>query len=211
MYYLVLDTSSPRGLFSILKNDHILLKQEVAFGVRESNELVPIIETGLNQLELSLDEINTIILSKGPGSFTGLRIGASVAKALSYAKSIPILTVDSLKCFDPIEEGSFAVLLDAKAKGIYLQKALKENGAIHYEDKSPTLTLEKLEEKILNIEKLVTSNKNSFKNKLNNETFARLVEMTPNPLQMLKLALKKAKTCALNAHDSLDLEYFNTP
>jgi len=42
MIYLVLETSSPRGLISILEEGRILLSQEVPFGVRESGELVPV-------------------------------------------------------------------------------------------------------------------------------------------------------------------------
>lgn len=211
MYYLILDTSSQRGLFSVLKNDHILIKQEISFGVRESNELVPIIEMSLNSLQLSLDEINYIILSRGPGSFTGLRIGASVAKAFSFAKEIPIITVDSLKCFDPIQEGSFAVLLDAKAKGIYLQKGLKENNIIYYEDQTHLISLDQLNDKVTALPLLITTSALSFKSKLNNENQFKLIEQTPNPLQMLKLAQKKGKTAALNSSDILDLEYFNSP
>jgi tRNA threonylcarbamoyl adenosine modification protein YeaZ len=211
MYYLILDTSSPRGLFAILKDRKILLKQEIAFGVRESNELVPVIEMGLRHLKLSIDEINTLILSKGPGSFTGLRIGASVVKALSFAKGIPIRTIDSLKCFDPIVNGSFAVLLDAKAKGTYLQKGLKENHEVYYEDKSHILNLDELKEASSQIPTIITSHKSSFKNKLDNELFFRLIEMTPDAVQMLKMAFKIAKTTPLNSSDILDLEYFNTP
>lgn len=211
MYYLILDTSSPRGLLAILKDHKILLKQEIAFGIRESNELVPAIEMGLAQLKLSMDEINTIVLSKGPGSFTGLRIGASVAKALSFAKSIPIITVGSLKCFDPLKEGSFAILLDAKAKGTYLQKGLKENGEIYYEDKSCVLKLNELKEALADLPTVITSHKSSFQNKLDNSLFSKITEMTPNPNQILNMALKQGKTSALNSSDILDLEYFNTP
>jgi tRNA threonylcarbamoyladenosine biosynthesis protein TsaB len=45
----------------------------------------------LNKSSISYEDINAIILYKGPGSFTGLRIGASVANALSYAQGIPIV------------------------------------------------------------------------------------------------------------------------
>lgn len=211
MYYLILDTSSQRGLFSVLKNEHILIKQDVSFGVRESNELVPIIEMSLNTLQLSLDEINYIILSRGPGSFTGLRIGASVAKAFSFAREIPIITVDSLKCFDPINEGSFGVLLDAKAKGVYLQKGLKENGIIHYEDQTHLVPLDQLNNKAASLPLLLTASAQTFKIKLNDKNQAKLIEQTPSPLQMLNLALKKGKTAALNSSDILDLEYFNSP
>jgi tRNA threonylcarbamoyladenosine biosynthesis protein TsaB len=45
----------------------------------------------LNKLSISLDDIQGLAIYKGPGSFTGLRIGISVANALAYAQSIPIV------------------------------------------------------------------------------------------------------------------------
>jgi tRNA threonylcarbamoyladenosine biosynthesis protein TsaB len=48
------------------------------------------IEEILNKLSISYADINSIAIYKGPGSFTGLRIGMSVANALAYAQNIPI-------------------------------------------------------------------------------------------------------------------------
>jgi tRNA threonylcarbamoyladenosine biosynthesis protein TsaB len=45
----------------------------------------------LNKLSISYDDLNGVAIYKGPGSFTGLRIGMSVANALAYAQSIPIV------------------------------------------------------------------------------------------------------------------------
>ncbi len=211
MYFLVLETSSPRGLFAIIKDKKIIFKHELSFGVRHSNELVPAIEMGLNQSGISIDNINTIILGRGPGSFTGLRIGASVAKAFSFAKSIPIITVDSLKCFEPISEGPFATLLDAKARGIFTQKGLKEHAEVYYEDQYKNISLEDLTKEALDRATFITAHKASFASKLPKDIFEKLIEMTPEPNLMLKMALKKSKTALFHAHDLLDLEYFNSP
>lgn len=211
MYSLVLETSSLRGLFAILKDDKVLFKHELSFGVRESNELVPVIEMGFNEINLSINEIETIIVGKGPGSFTGLRIGASVAKAFSYAKSIPIITVDSLKCLAPAQDGPFAVLLDAKAKGIFIQKGLKEHGQTYFEGQYKIISTVEVEEEIKNKTQLITANKATFASKLPQEIYEQLQEASPQPNLMLKMAIKKSKTTLHNAKDILDLEYFNSP
>ena len=211
MHSLVLETSSLRGLFAILKDDKTLFKQELSFGVRESNELVPVIEMGFNETNLSINEIETIIVGRGPGSFTGLRIGASVAKAFSYAKSIPIVTVDSLKCLAPVQDGPFAVLLDAKAKGIFVQKGLKEHGQIYFEDQYTIISICEIEEEIKDRTALVTANRATFASKLPKEVYQKLQEQSPQPNLMLKMALKKSKNTLHNAQDILDLEYFNSP
>ncbi|MCH9631722.1 MAG: hypothetical protein S4CHLAM6_00390 [Chlamydiae bacterium] len=211
MYSLVLETSSLRGLFAIIKDDKVLFKHELSFGVRESNELVPAIEMGFNEINLSINDIETIILGRGPGSFTGLRIGASVAKAFSYAKSIPIMTVDSLKCLAPAQEGPFAILLDAKAKGIFIQKGLKEHNQVYFEDQYKVISIKEIEEEIKDKTTLITAHKATFSTKLPKKVYERLLEESPNPDLMLKMALKKPKTTLHNAQDVLDLEYFNSP
>ena len=211
MYSLVLETSSLRGLFAILKDDKVLFKHELSFGVRESNELVPVIEMGFNEINLSINDIETIIIGRGPGSFTGLRIGASVAKAFSYAKSIPIVTVDSLKCLSPIQDGPFAVLLDAKAKGIFVQKGLKEHEQVYFEDQYKIISIDNVEEEIKDRATLITAHKATFATKLPKEIYEKLQEASPQPNLMLETALKKPKTTLHNAQDILDLEYFNSP
>lgn len=211
MYSLVLETSSLRGLFAILKDDKVLFKQELSFGIRESNELVPVIEMGFNEINLSINDIETIIIGRGPGSFTGLRIGASVAKAFSYAKSIPIVTVDSLKCLSPIQDGPFAVLLDAKAKGIFVQKGLKEHEQVYFEDQYKIISIDNVEEEIKDRATLITAHKATFATKLSKEIYEKLQEASPQPNLMLEMALKKPKTTLHNAQDVLDLEYFNSP
>lgn len=211
MYFLIIDTSSLKGILSIFKDDKIIFNQELSFGVRESNELVPLIEMGFNETQITLNDIDMIILGKGPGSFTGLRIGASVAKAFSFVKSIPIVTVESLKCFDPELEGAFTVLLDAKAKGIYLQHGRKENGHVYFEDQFKVCPLEEISYQLKTKTFLISAHKDCLRSKLPQEIFDRIVEIAPSSYQMLKMALKKAKTTFFHARDVLDLEYFSDP
>ncbi len=210
MIYLILETSSPRGLISILEEDRILLSQEVPFGVRESGELVPILEEALKKLSLTVGDFKNIILGIGPGSFTGLRIGASVAKALSFAKNIPIIGVSSLKSFDPLIEGPFGALLDAKLHGVYLQKGLKENGRIYYEEEARIYSLDAIEKACESLPLLITSQRAPLLTKLENRVQEeKLKEYAPDPLQMLHLALKQPLKNHRQAHDSLDLKYFD--
>ena len=59
-------------------------------------KLMPLIEALLSQVGVEVDELDAVAVSKGPGSYTGLRIGVSTAKGLAFAQDIPIIGVDTL-------------------------------------------------------------------------------------------------------------------
>ena len=72
------------------------LEENVAGARRHAAALLPMIQSLLRRAGASLDDVTGIVLSDGPGSFTGLRVGASVAKALVYARSLPLWVAPSL-------------------------------------------------------------------------------------------------------------------
>ncbi|MEO8090910.1 MAG: tRNA (adenosine(37)-N6)-threonylcarbamoyltransferase complex dimerization subunit type 1 TsaB [Gemmatimonadales bacterium] len=72
------------------------LEENVAGARRHAAALLPMIQTLLRRAGASLDDVTGIVLSDGPGSFTGLRVGASVAKALVHARDIPLWVAPSL-------------------------------------------------------------------------------------------------------------------
>ena len=61
-----------------------------------------------------------IAVGQGPGSFTGIRVGASLAKALAFGWGIPLLGFCSLRAFAPASPEPYAVLFDAKMGGVYV-------------------------------------------------------------------------------------------
>ena len=72
------------------------LEENVPGARRHAAALLPMIQTLLRRAGASLDDVSGIVLSDGPGSFTGLRVGASVAKALVHARGIPLWVAPSL-------------------------------------------------------------------------------------------------------------------
>lgn len=62
-----------------------------------AKNLIPSIDMVLKQSEKSLSDIDAVVISLGPGSYTGLRIGVSTAKGIAYALSIPVITVSTLE------------------------------------------------------------------------------------------------------------------
>jgi tRNA threonylcarbamoyladenosine biosynthesis protein TsaB len=78
----------------------------------------------LSQFAVLPGHIDAVCVGKGPGSYTGLRIGVSAAKGLCYAWNIPLMSVSTLECFDfpDTSEGDIVIsVLDARRDEVYAQ------------------------------------------------------------------------------------------
>lgn len=97
MKILGIDTSTKFCNLGLIEDEDILIEYTInGLKKKHSSILVPTIKNLLKTIDLKIEEINGIAVSVGPGSFTGLRIGLSVAKGLCYARSLPILGIPTL-------------------------------------------------------------------------------------------------------------------
>ena len=96
MKVLAFDTSSKYLSVAVADDDKVLSSFHKDMGLNHCSLLIPTIDKILNKCKIELKEIDLIALSIGPGSFTGLRIGVSTAKALSLATKIPVVGVPTL-------------------------------------------------------------------------------------------------------------------
>jgi len=94
---LALDTANQRCSVALGKGAHCLAKAEVEDGYRHAEMLTVLISQILQEKGLKLSELDGLVLSAGPGSYTGLRIGASVAKGLCYGSNLPLVAIDTLE------------------------------------------------------------------------------------------------------------------
>jgi tRNA threonylcarbamoyladenosine biosynthesis protein TsaB len=96
--WLALDTATERASVALgVPGDGAAPLEETIGGARRhAAALLPTIQALLRRAGASLDDLRGIVLSDGPGSFTGLRVGASVAKALVHARALPLWTAPSL-------------------------------------------------------------------------------------------------------------------
>jgi tRNA threonylcarbamoyladenosine biosynthesis protein TsaB len=95
---LSIDTCGPLGSVALARLDGelTLLAQTEIPGKTYSAQLIPAIHSLLSAHNVALARIATIVVTNGPGSFTGIRIGLSTAKGLAEAHSIPLLAVSRL-------------------------------------------------------------------------------------------------------------------
>ncbi|UHO38334.1 tRNA (adenosine(37)-N6)-threonylcarbamoyltransferase complex dimerization subunit type 1 TsaB [Chryseobacterium capnotolerans] len=98
MKILYLETSSKNCSVAISDNEKLLcLCEEVSENYKQSESLHTYVEWALEGAGISLQDIEAVSLGKGPGSYTGLRIGAASAKGFCYGLKIPFIAVNSLE------------------------------------------------------------------------------------------------------------------
>jgi len=96
MTLLAIDTATDRASVALGRTGADALEASLDGARRHAAALLPMIARLLAQAEIGLDDVRGIVLADGPGSFTGLRVGATVAKALSLTRNLPVLTAPSL-------------------------------------------------------------------------------------------------------------------
>lgn len=94
---LCIETATPVCSVAIAENHQLVLVNETSSKNAHSEMLTVLIEEIMKDAGLKFSELDAVAVSKGPGSYTGLRIGVSVAKGLCYALDIPMLSVDTLQ------------------------------------------------------------------------------------------------------------------
>ncbi len=133
MKILAIESASITASCAICGDGNLLGEYTLNHRKTHSEKLMPLIEELMNELELKIQDIDVIAVSEGPGSYTGLRIGAAIAKSLSFAAKIPVAGVPTTKSlagniFD--SDKLIVPVMDAKAGRIYTGIYRWENGAL---------------------------------------------------------------------------------
>lgn len=96
MIVLSIDSATESASCAVLSNEKLL--GEINFNDKKQHSviLMPMVDKLLSNLKLTLQDVDGFVISKGPGSFTGLRIGMSMVKGLSQGTGKPFVSVSSL-------------------------------------------------------------------------------------------------------------------
>ena len=124
MKILHIETSSRNCSVAISDGEELLcLCEEVSENYKQSESLHTFVEWALEGAEISLKDIEAVSLGKGPGSYTGLRIGAASAKGFCYGLKVPLIAVNSLETMiEPFLSQNYDViipLIDARRMEVY--------------------------------------------------------------------------------------------
>jgi tRNA threonylcarbamoyladenosine biosynthesis protein TsaB len=129
MNFLVLDTSTDRGVIGISDrsgSQHVAITDRAR---RHGRDLIPRLADTLRDVGLRPNDIDVIAVGLGPGSYTGLRVGLTAAKALAYATGASLLGLDSLEAVAqsaPAEPGRVSVIADAQRGYLYVADFVRE-------------------------------------------------------------------------------------
>ncbi len=144
MYSLLIETSTKKPTIAINKNDISIISKSFFNKKDFSNIIFPTIKNLLLELKISISDIGFISVGIGPGYFTGIRVGASIAKSISFSLNIPIASFCSLKSFIPKNDGKFLSIIDAKSKKVFTLKGEKNNNSITYLSEAKIILIDDL-------------------------------------------------------------------
>lgn len=97
MKILSIDTASDICGVSILEDFNLIKQLDSNSGRTHSENLMPMVQDIISECNLSLKDINLLVCDKGPGSFTGIRIGVATVKAFHDSLNIPCIGISSLE------------------------------------------------------------------------------------------------------------------
>ena len=213
MKILTIETSTKHLSIAIGNENSIMASYVGEEILRHSQDAIPVIEKLLKKTNLDLQDLNAFAISIGPGSFTGLRVGAAILKGLALATNIPIIAVPTLDAIAQNAVGGscdICVIVDARKNNLYtsLYKKDKESVIIRKWDylllSVPEL-IEKLKDpgKILFIGDGIKPYKNPIKEKIKQADFAGEKDWFPDIKATTRLAVEKFKKKEFTDPDTL--------
>jgi tRNA threonylcarbamoyladenosine biosynthesis protein TsaB len=122
-YLLNIETATKNCSVSLAKDGKtIALKELNDGGYSHAEKLHEFIKVVIAEANITISDIDAVAVSKGPGSYTGLRIGVSAAKGLCFALNIPLISINTLQSLAQsvsIDEVYIIPLLDARRMEVY--------------------------------------------------------------------------------------------
>jgi len=129
VYIINIETSTKVCGISLAKEGKLVDNIESKEGNSHAANLAPFIEKILSRNSINYSDLAAIAISKGPGSYTGLRIGTSTAKGLCYSLDIPLIAINTLQSmaahakniYADNFKGIFRPMIDARRMEVYSQ------------------------------------------------------------------------------------------
>ncbi|MHA6260089.1 tRNA (adenosine(37)-N6)-threonylcarbamoyltransferase complex dimerization subunit type 1 TsaB [Sporosarcina sp. CAU 1771] len=163
MIWLGIDTANTPLSIAIVKDGELLIEENTSLAINHSLRAMPAIEEVFKKAGLVPAEIDAIAVSEGPGSYTGVRIGVTIAKTLAWTLKKPLFAVSSLKAIATnglFFNGLICPIVDARRGNVYSGAYKNADGRLttviedgHYELEHLMELLDQVDEPILFIGK----------------------------------------------------------
>ena len=129
MLVLALDASTYDGSVAVLRDGGVVAERTTAMRGEREERLMPAVAGALRDAGVDVAELDAVACGAGPGSFTSLRIAASIAKAIAVARDVPLLVAPSpllvvAAAEPPLNAERYLVLMDAMRGDVFAQFVL---------------------------------------------------------------------------------------
>jgi tRNA threonylcarbamoyladenosine biosynthesis protein TsaB len=119
---LAIETSGRVGSVAVVQDGRVVVEEAFEHGFKHATELLPMIDRLVRAQGWAPADVDQLYVSAGPGSFTGLRIGITLAKTFALATGVKVVAVPTVRVLAenaPAEAGNVIVVLDAKRDQIF--------------------------------------------------------------------------------------------
>jgi len=154
MKVLALETANEQCSVSVIDDTQELFFQLDARAKAQTQTILPMIEQGLNDLGLAVSDLTAIAFSRGPGSFSGVRINAAVTQALAWSNDLPVIPVSTLQALAQAAYRlhgltTVTAVLDARMNEVYVASyQLDAQGIMQAVDEEQLLSYEQSAEAV---------------------------------------------------------------
>lgn len=151
MRVLALDTSSIVASVAVVDEEKLIGEITLNYKKQHSTILLPLIDRLLSSLDMDIKDVDGIACASGPGSFTGLRIGAATAKGLCHGAGKPLIgvpTLDALAFNAACCSGIICPIIDALRDNVYTSLYRWENGGLYKFEDYMAVHIDELIEKL---------------------------------------------------------------
>lgn len=130
MYTLFIDTHDKNVLIILYKDGKIVMKEDIVSANRHSEITMPVLDKVLTSSNVTINDLNNVIVVNGPGSFTGERIAVTIGKTIAYCLSLPIRVIDSLTILALNVESDKKIVALEDRNGAYVGEFDKDNNKL---------------------------------------------------------------------------------
>jgi len=195
---LNIETSETICSVALAKGNKLISIRESSTERSHAKLVTVFIEDIFNNQNYSLQDLNAIAVTRGPGSYTGLRIGVSTAKGLCYGLNIPLISVGTLPALanatintGKYDNHKFCPMIDARRMEVY--SAIYNSDLSIVKDVSADILTDKSYSSFLNINKIIFIGSGSakFNEILNNKNAFFDKNIVPSAKNMIDISYKK--------------------
>lgn len=156
MNILALDTSNQSLSIAIMKNNELVTDLVTNIKKDHSTRLMPAIVSAMNHVDMTPEQLDKIVVAAGPGSYTGTRIGVTVAKTIAWALEIPIYSISSLVALaynGRLFDGYICTLFDARRQTVFTGLYQFQEGVLKELENDCNVSIDSWLEKLSKLDK----------------------------------------------------------